>query len=122
MTFVQITFGSTINRQVRNIISWVKSEIMVIYYIQTFRGAFYPNNDDLNCVVDTKPQSSTLSTEDFGQRTENRTDKDKLKTRREIESALHPQSTEPGGCIPEVNNNLCISKQRMSFINVVRTF
>ena len=102
MTFVQITFGSTINRQVRNIISWVKSEIMVIYYIQTFRAAFYPNDDEIDCQMDAKVKSSTSSSDNIGQRTENRTDKDKLKTRREIESALHPQSTEPGGCIPEV--------------------
>ena len=103
MTFVQITFGSTINRQVRNIISWVKSEIMVIYYLQTFRAAFYPDNDDISDDIDTEVGASISATGSNGKRTENRTDRDKLKTRREIESALHPQSTDPNGCIPEVN-------------------
>ena len=102
MTFVQITFGSTINRQVRNIISWVKSEIMVIYYIQTFRASFNPNENDIHCDEVKTPESPT----DNEKRTENRTDRDKLKTRREIESALFPQSTDSGGCIPEVNSNL----------------
>ena len=102
MTFVQITFGSTINRQVRNIISWVKSEIMVIYYIQSFRASFYPNENDIQG-DDVTPSESSTSPTGNGKRTENRTDRDKLKTRREIESALLPQSTDPGGCIPEVN-------------------
>ena len=53
--------------------------------------------------IDTEVGASSSLTGSNGKRTENRTDRDKLKTRREIESALHPQSTDPNGCIPEVN-------------------
>ena len=106
MTFVQITFGSTINRQLRNIVSWVTSELMVLQYIQNFRIAFWPN-DDTNKEDKTKSDEEirlgvSASQSGTEQGALNRTDKDKLATRREIESALFPQSANTCGCIPEV--------------------
>ena len=107
MTFVQITFGSTINRQLRNIVSWATSELMVLQYIQNFRIAFWPN-DDTNKEDKVKSESEMnigVSTSKTGTEhgTPNRTDRDKLATRREIEAALFPQSANTCGCIPEVN-------------------
>merc|ERR1719510_1826293 len=82
MTFVQITFGSTINRQLRNIVSWATSELMVLRYIHTFRTAFWPNNssdghDNIKSGGDIKTggSNSNSGTEQGGY---NRTDKDKL--------------------------------------------
>lgn len=110
MTFVQITFGSTINRQLRNIVSWMTSENMVLRYINTFRTAFWPNDetneqDKTNHKVHDKNNVSNPLL-DTDKEKYNRTDKDKLITRRAIEAALFPQSTSTSGCLPEVNSYL----------------
>ncbi|XP_053998110.1 sorting nexin-25-like isoform X2 [Hylaeus anthracinus] len=43
ITFVQITYGRTINRQIRDTIAWVFSEPMLHYYIQLFMKSWWPN-------------------------------------------------------------------------------
>ena len=45
MTFVQITYGSTINRQVKDTASWITSEHMVIRYIKTVKETLWPSSD-----------------------------------------------------------------------------
>ncbi|XP_057312986.1 sorting nexin-25-like [Hydractinia symbiolongicarpus] len=42
ITFVQITFGGTINRHLREFISWLVSEPMMIYYIDNFKQSMWP--------------------------------------------------------------------------------
>ncbi|KAK0159034.1 hypothetical protein PV328_009966 [Microctonus aethiopoides] len=64
ITFVQITYGRTINRQVRDTVGWVFSEPMLYYYIQLFTKSWWPNG---------QIASSSLA----------RTDEEKLKTRGE---------------------------------------
>lgn len=44
MTFVQITYGSSINRQIRNSVDWIISEQMILYYLATFKKAHWHNN------------------------------------------------------------------------------
>ena len=44
MTFVQITYGSTINRQIRDTVTWVTSEQMILYYLHAFKKAFWLND------------------------------------------------------------------------------
>ncbi|XP_069487611.1 sorting nexin-25 isoform X2 [Ambystoma mexicanum] len=43
IALVQITFGRTINKQIRDTVHWIFSEQMVVYYINVFRDAFWPN-------------------------------------------------------------------------------
>nr|XP_055132528.1 sorting nexin-25 isoform X5 [Symphalangus syndactylus] len=43
IALVQVTFGRTINKQIRDTVSWIFSEQMLVYYINTFRDAFWPN-------------------------------------------------------------------------------
>ena len=105
MTFVQITFGSTINRQLRNIVSWVTSDLMVHQYVQHFRTTFWHSEDHTE--YNEMPYGSDINISNSHPAPVegkcNRTDKDKLATRREIEAALFPQSTtSPYGCLPEV--------------------
>ncbi|CAL7949366.1 unnamed protein product [Xylocopa violacea] len=64
ITFVQITYGRTINRQIRETIAWVFSEPMLHYYIQLFTKSWWPNGH-------------LVSETNF------RTDEEKLKTRGE---------------------------------------
>jgi sorting nexin-25 len=42
IAFVQISFGKTINKQVRETVSWVCSEAMIHYYLVSFRDALWP--------------------------------------------------------------------------------
>lgn len=42
MTFVELTFGSNINRQLREMVKWTYSEQMLLYYIRTFRDSMWP--------------------------------------------------------------------------------
>ena len=104
MTFVQITFGSTINRQLRNIVSWVTSDLMVHQYVQHFRTTFWHSEDHTE--YNEMPYGSDINISSSQPAPVdgicNRTDKDKLATRREIEAALFPQSMSPYGCLPEV--------------------
>nr|XP_044989444.1 sorting nexin-25 isoform X1 [Jaculus jaculus] len=43
IALVQVTFGRTINKQIRDTVNWMFSEQMLVYYISVFRDAFWPN-------------------------------------------------------------------------------
>ncbi|XP_075053038.1 sorting nexin-25 isoform X2 [Mixophyes fleayi] len=43
IALVQITFGRTINKQIRDTVNWIFSEQMLVYYMNVFRDAFWPN-------------------------------------------------------------------------------
>ncbi|XP_023246225.1 sorting nexin-25 [Copidosoma floridanum] len=43
ITFVQLTYGRTINRQVRDTVAWIFSEPMLHYYIQLLTKSWWPN-------------------------------------------------------------------------------
>ncbi|XP_036984788.2 sorting nexin-25 [Artibeus jamaicensis] len=43
MALVQVTFGRTINKQIRDTLNWIFSEQMLVYYITVFRDAFWPH-------------------------------------------------------------------------------
>uniref|UniRef100_A0A8C9VE29 Sorting nexin 25 n=1 Tax=Scleropages formosus TaxID=113540 RepID=A0A8C9VE29_SCLFO len=43
IALVQVTFGRTINKQIRDTVSWMFGEPMLVYYINVFRDAFWPN-------------------------------------------------------------------------------
>ncbi|GAB1293139.1 Sorting nexin-25 [Apodemus speciosus] len=43
IALVQVTFGRTINKQIRDTVNWIFSEQMLVYYISAFRDAFWPN-------------------------------------------------------------------------------
>ncbi|XP_074847946.1 sorting nexin-25 isoform X4 [Carettochelys insculpta] len=43
IALVQVTFGRTINKQIRDTVSWIFSEPMLVYYISVFRDSFWPN-------------------------------------------------------------------------------
>uniref|UniRef100_A0A8C3VT08 Sorting nexin 25 n=1 Tax=Catagonus wagneri TaxID=51154 RepID=A0A8C3VT08_9CETA len=43
IALVQVTFGRTINKQIRDTVNWIFSEQMLVYYIGLFRDAFWPN-------------------------------------------------------------------------------
>ncbi|XP_015341633.1 sorting nexin-25 isoform X3 [Marmota marmota marmota] len=43
IALVQVTFGRTINKQIRDTVNWIFSEQMLVYYINVFRDAFWPN-------------------------------------------------------------------------------
>ncbi|XP_031783553.1 sorting nexin-25 isoform X2 [Nasonia vitripennis] len=64
ITFVQLTYGRTINRQVRDTVAWMFSEPMLHYYIQLLTKSWWPNGQ----LVTEVPV---------------RTDEDKLRTRAE---------------------------------------
>ncbi|KAL6439937.1 hypothetical protein ACFW04_004151 [Cataglyphis niger] len=80
ITFVQITYGRTINRQIRDIVAWVFSEPMLHYYIQLFIKSWWPNGQLV---------SETVL----------RTDEEKLKTRGEARRQFLNN-------VPEVLTNL----------------
>ncbi|XP_015429731.1 PREDICTED: sorting nexin-25 isoform X2 [Dufourea novaeangliae] len=80
ITFVQITYGRTINRQIRDTISWVFSEPMLHYYIQLFTKSWWPNGHLVSGTV-------------------LRTDEEKLKTRGEARRQFLNN-------VPEVLTNL----------------
>uniref|UniRef100_A0A8D2FXS6 Sorting nexin 25 n=1 Tax=Theropithecus gelada TaxID=9565 RepID=A0A8D2FXS6_THEGE len=43
IALVQVTFGRTINKQIRDTVNWIFSEQMLVYYINIFRDAFWPH-------------------------------------------------------------------------------
>ncbi|KAI1883541.1 hypothetical protein AGOR_G00232650 [Albula goreensis] len=43
IALVQVTFGRTINKQIRDTVNWMFSEQMLVYYINIFRDTFWPN-------------------------------------------------------------------------------
>ncbi|XP_077158360.1 sorting nexin-25 isoform X2 [Paroedura picta] len=54
IALVQVTFGRTINKQIRDTVNWIFSEPMLVYYINIFRDAFWPNG---KLASSTKPRS-----------------------------------------------------------------
>ncbi|XP_067663522.1 sorting nexin-25-like isoform X1 [Haliotis asinina] len=45
ISFVEISFGRSINRQLRETVDWVFSESMVIYYLNTFKDSMWPEGE-----------------------------------------------------------------------------
>ncbi|CAG5115635.1 unnamed protein product [Candidula unifasciata] len=45
MSFVELTFGRSIDRQLKATVDWLVSEQMLIYYTQTFKDSFWPDGD-----------------------------------------------------------------------------
>ncbi|GFY74677.1 sorting nexin-25 [Trichonephila inaurata madagascariensis] len=43
--FVQVTYGQTINRQLRETVEWVLSEPMLLFYLQLFRDTMWPSDE-----------------------------------------------------------------------------
>ncbi|KAI1887579.1 hypothetical protein AGOR_G00191760 [Albula goreensis] len=43
IALVQVTFGRTINKQIRDTVNWIFSEQMLVYYINVFRDTFWPH-------------------------------------------------------------------------------
>ncbi|XP_072296149.1 sorting nexin-25 [Eucyclogobius newberryi] len=43
IALVQVTFGRTINKQIRDTVNWIFSEQMLVCYIGVFRDTFWPN-------------------------------------------------------------------------------
>ncbi|XP_054164118.1 sorting nexin-25-like [Oppia nitens] len=43
MTFVQMTYGQTINKQLYSTAEWLASESMIYYYLTSFRDSLWPN-------------------------------------------------------------------------------
>uniref|UniRef100_A0AAY4B1K2 Sorting nexin 25 n=1 Tax=Denticeps clupeoides TaxID=299321 RepID=A0AAY4B1K2_9TELE len=43
IALVQVTFGRTINKQIRDTVNWIFSEQMLVYYVSVFRDTFWPN-------------------------------------------------------------------------------
>ncbi|KAJ8298069.1 hypothetical protein KUTeg_024600 [Tegillarca granosa] len=41
--FVEVTFGRSINRQLRETVDWIFSESMIIYYIRLFKDSLWPD-------------------------------------------------------------------------------
>ncbi|XP_044311169.1 sorting nexin-25 isoform X1 [Varanus komodoensis] len=60
IALVQVTFGRTINKQIRDTVNWIFSEMMLVYYINVFRDAFWPNG---KLASSTKPKSEEQSQE-----------------------------------------------------------
>ncbi len=44
MTFVQITYGSSINRQIRDSVAWLTSEQMILRYLNSFKKVIWVSN------------------------------------------------------------------------------
>ena len=45
MTFVQITFGSTINRQIKDTVAWLTSDLVATKCLKILRTSAWPNSD-----------------------------------------------------------------------------
>ncbi|XP_063074669.1 sorting nexin-25-like isoform X2 [Engraulis encrasicolus] len=43
ISLVQVTFGRTINRQIREMVGWIFGEPVIVYYISIFRDTFWPD-------------------------------------------------------------------------------
>lgn len=56
---VQLTYGKSIDREVQDTLNWVFSEPMLIFYLQTFQNAMWPNGQPV-------PPAPTRSDEDKG--------------------------------------------------------
>ena len=42
---VQLTYGKSIDRELQEFINWVVSEPMLVFYLETFQGAMWPNGE-----------------------------------------------------------------------------
>uniref|UniRef100_A0A8C6K5Z6 Sorting nexin 25 n=1 Tax=Nothobranchius furzeri TaxID=105023 RepID=A0A8C6K5Z6_NOTFU len=45
IALVQVTFGRTINKQIRDTVNWIFCEQMLVCYISVFRDTFWPNGN-----------------------------------------------------------------------------
>lgn len=45
ITFVQTSYGKTINKQVREWVAWIVSEPMLVYFLDTFRESMWPGGE-----------------------------------------------------------------------------
>ncbi|RWS30016.1 sorting nexin-25-like protein, partial [Leptotrombidium deliense] len=54
IAFVQLSFGHSMNKQLRETISWMTSESMVLYYLVMFRDSFWQNGQ----LVQTSPEKT----------------------------------------------------------------
>lgn len=61
IAIVQISFGQTINKQIRETVSWLSSESMTYYYLCQFRDALWPNGER---PVESDQQRSQLEKDD----------------------------------------------------------
>ncbi|EDO37987.1 predicted protein, partial [Nematostella vectensis] len=97
IAFVQITFGGTINKEIQEMLEWLVSESMIVYYIHTFRDSLWPGGQ----LAKTAPI---------------RTDEEKLETKiRAMDHLLKD--------IPEVLQNLVGKKNsRLGTIKVFEAF
>ncbi|XP_032234354.2 sorting nexin-25 [Nematostella vectensis] len=97
IAFVQITFGGTINKEIQEMLEWLVSESMIVYYIHTFRDSLWPAGQ----LAKTAPI---------------RTDEEKLETKiRAMDHLLKD--------IPEVLQNLVGKKNsRLGTIKVFEAF
>ena len=46
MTFVQITYGSTISRKVKDTVAWITSEHMVIKYLRNINAYLWRSEEE----------------------------------------------------------------------------
>lgn len=45
ISFVQVTYGSTINRQIRDMVAYLHSESMLHYYLTSFIKSWWPGGE-----------------------------------------------------------------------------
>ena len=61
MTFVQITYGSTISRKVKDTVAWITSEHMVIKYLRNINAYLWRSsevNSKENELIDESPEKT----------------------------------------------------------------
>nr|CAD7400427.1 unnamed protein product [Timema cristinae] len=63
ITFVQITYGRTINREVHETIEWLFSEQMIYFYIKKFIKSCWPNGKLIDSPLRTEEQKLQTSIE-----------------------------------------------------------
>ncbi|KAJ8383106.1 hypothetical protein SKAU_G00038840 [Synaphobranchus kaupii] len=66
IALVQVTFGRTINKQIRDTVNWIFSEQMLVYYVNVFRDAFWPSGK-LAPVTAARSESERKETKDRAQ-------------------------------------------------------
>jgi len=97
ITFVQVTFGGTINRHVREFVEWLVSESMLIYYISNFKDSFWPGGK----LAPPYPERTSL---------------EKLRTREKAKEIMMKN-------IPDVLSNLVGKKNsKLGFIKIFEGF
>ncbi|XP_065058443.1 sorting nexin-25-like [Rhopilema esculentum] len=97
IAFVQVTFGGTINRHVREFVEWLVSESMLIYYINNFKDSFWPGGK----LAPPYPERTTL---------------EKLRTREKAKEKMMKN-------IPDVLSNLVGKRNsKLGFIKIFEGF